>query len=179
MNWFQSMTAAPKPPRNINNKQLETRTNGGEKLMRARTEVYFWVFFIAWRVGPGRHGYDLRGGPPEFPRTNSFSASCRPWAEAAWQPCGNTGENQETKINDAFLSTTILVIYEYSCLWPNQCFWNIFKNKFQKLINFAEESFLFVYFLSHPIKSLAILSLFDQCWRGSDLHAGTNNNAFR
>lgn len=80
------MAAAPKPPRNINNDtRQKTGTNGGEKLIRARAEVYFGVkfFFIVRRAGPGRHGCGWRGGPPEFPQTNSSSASCRPWAGAA------------------------------------------------------------------------------------------------
>lgn len=45
LNWYPSMTAAPKPPRNINSDTWQkTGTNGGEKLIRARAEVYFGVF---------------------------------------------------------------------------------------------------------------------------------------
>ncbi len=153
MNWFQSMTAAQKPPRNINNnKQRKTRTNGGEKLMRTRTEVYFWVFFIVRRAGPGRHGYGWRGGPPESHQTNFFSASCRPWAEAAWQPCGNTGESQRTKMNDVFSSTTTLVVLKTFMLLQGlkQCFPNIFATKYQKSIKSLSQN-LFFYVCHIPL----------------------------
>lgn len=77
------MTAAPKPPENRHDKQQETKTNGGEKLQLRTSESFFFFFFTVPRVGPSHHDCGWRGEPPEFLQTNSFSASCRPWAKVA------------------------------------------------------------------------------------------------